>query len=119
MRSFELKLYKEFPIFFDRERICGFGERGFEVDAGWYESLRELAQEVEKQAKLEDRSELETIYCGQCKEKFGTLSLYVHNQSEKIKAITSEFRSRSAYICPKSGKPRVPQGTSHIYCVYT
>lgn len=115
MRDFELKLYEEFPDFFDRSRLCPFGERGFEINAGWYQLVRELVHEVEAQAKEEGK--LNAIYCGQCKEKFSTLSVYVHNQSKKIKAITDEFRSRSAYICPETGEHRVPTDTTHIYCV--
>lgn len=106
MRDFEKKLYLEFPKFFDVSyEESPFKYRGFEIDLGWFELIKEMAQKIEAQAKFEKRTISKWPKCTQLKEKFGTLRCYVENGSPVIFAIIEEFESKSRLICYKCGKP--------------
>lgn len=106
MRDFEKKLYTEFPYFFDQKRgDTPFKYQGFAIDAGWYELVRELAQKIEAEARIENRTVFGWPKCAQLKEKFGLLRCYIDNGSPAIYELAREYEIKSGHICINCGEP--------------
>jgi len=90
----------------DREIFLGFGRRlqkltvgeylqRMPVGKGWHSLLQELFQQLfnnQWQGHLAD-----------CKEKFGTLRVYLEHSNEQCDAIVDRYEHRSAEICEFCG----------------
>ena len=104
----EKKLLKGFPHLYrryDKPITETFMCFGFECGDGWFDIIYDLSRKIDAQLKEEPRKFAKQFAVEQVKEKFGTLTYYVHMVSEAISRLIREARTKSAVTCESCGKP--------------
>lgn len=87
------KLREDFPLLY-RGPDCM-------PDDGWEPLLRRLSVRLEAHVRQKGRG----YYVVQCKEKFGSLRVYMSKSSDKIEALIAEAEAESRRTCEVCGGP--------------
>ena len=98
----EKKLLKDFPHLYRRHNkpisetsMC----LGFECGDGWFDILYDLSRNIETQLKDEPKDIAEQFAVEHVKEKFGTLTYYMHMGSEAISSLIREAIRPVSRMC--------------------
>lgn len=109
-RELDEKLTKSFPNLY-RDRFSSILTSclpwGYECNDGWYNILFEASEKLEKiiiQLKEDNPLEEHLPKAVQVKEKFGTLRIYLSNETEEMSEIVEEAERISAETCEQCGK---------------
>jgi DNA-directed RNA polymerase subunit RPC12/RpoP len=107
-KDFEAKLLKEFPFLYadiygsPQETSMSFG---LEIGPGWYDIVYRLSQTLERLIMLEPEEERTNYRMAQCKEKFGTLRVYMEGCTEEMAMAVHKAEADSAITCEDCGAP--------------
>ena len=104
-----LALYEAFPRLYRgrakplTESLMAFG---FECGNGWFQIIWDLSAAIEKLAVEEGHADEGWPEVVQVKEKFGTLSFYVHGAvTDEMWNCIQEANCKSAHTCEVCGAP--------------
>ena len=104
----EEKLLKDFPHLYRRHNkpisetsMC----LGFDCGDGWFDIIYDLSRDIETQLKKEPCDIAQKFAVEHVKEKFGTLTYYIHMESEAISRFIRQARAKSAVTCESCGQP--------------
>lgn len=106
----EEKLFKDFPLLYDKEESVRISLMcfGFECGDGWYQLIRELSEKlmplIEK-ARNEQDEDACRMRAVQVKEKYGTMRFYMSSETGEMAKLIDEYTDASASICEQCGEP--------------
>lgn len=99
-------LFKKYPNLF-RGKDLSMRETamcwGIECGSGWYGIIDELCAKI--QAHCEENG-YDDVMFSQCKEKYGTLRVYVNFGSDEIYAYIDVAQEKSSHVCELCGSKR-------------
>jgi hypothetical protein len=117
-RKLDEQLCKDFPLLF-RNR---YGDKrqtamvwGFECADGWFDILWDVCRELEAEIKKLPEDQREYTCASQIKEKYGTLRLYMHSETEEMSWLIDEAENKSAITCETCGKEGELKGSGWYY----
>ena len=108
----EQKLFKAFPLFYQKGLTYGF-----ECNDGWFELIWEMSEKFENLISeyKKQNPDKPTPYCFQVKEKFGQLRMYPSTADQNFSdlhfdqmiSLEREALEKSSYICEICGEKGV------------
>lgn len=106
--------YARFPLIFSdvlgekRESVSPFTDWGIECGVGWRGLLEDLFSTLEKAVKAKPKRECGDYRVTQCKQKFGSLRVYMSKLDPYMSAAIDDAVSRSLETCESCGSAGSP-----------
>lgn len=77
---------------------------GFECGDGWFDIIAELSTKLEAEIMKQPEEDRQYVMASQVKEKYGTLSFYMSQETDEMSKLISEAEDKSDKVCEECGQ---------------